>query len=348
MLIETGLSPRQKAAVIVRLMLGEGDDLALDTLPPEAQAGLAHEMALMGIVDRDTCEKIVDEFCDSLEQVGVSFPGGIDDTLDLLGDTLSRDITDRLRRMSALAGGSDPWERIATMQARHLADLAVMESTEVAAVMFTRLPVPKAAEVFGMMDPDRARQIAYAMSLTAGIEDAALRRIGLALMHAAEGLARPAIDAAPVEKVGAMLNFSPAGTRDRVLIGLDEDDPDFAQEVRRAIFTWANIPRRIDPRDIPRILREVDNLALARAMAGARENDRQTVEFIFSCISTRMSDSLREEVEAQGRVSAKDCEEAMASVVATIRRMEEAGELFLIAVEAGEDEPGDVQISTAS
>ena len=36
---------------------------------------------------------------------------------------------------------------------------------------------------------------------------------------------------------------------DEVLEGLDAEDAGFAEEVRRAIFTFANIPARIDPRN---------------------------------------------------------------------------------------------------
>ena len=55
----------------------------------------------------------------------------------------------------------------------------------------------------------------------------------------------------------------PASTTDA------QDDADFAGRVRKTIFTWANIPRRIDPRDIPRILREVEAATVTKAMAGA-------------------------------------------------------------------------------
>ena len=101
------LTPRQKAAVIVRLVLAEGDDIDLARLPTGLQTDLAQEMALMGVIDRDTRNAIVAEFCDRLESVGLSFPGDIDGTLDLLGTHLSPDTTDRLRRMAAAgkAGG---------------------------------------------------------------------------------------------------------------------------------------------------------------------------------------------------------------------------------------------------
>ncbi len=334
---EPVLTPRQKAAVIVRLLLADGEQISLERLSPAAQASLAHEMALMNMVDRDTCNRVVEEFCETLERVGLTFPEGLERTLDILGGTISRDITDRLRRMAAMAGHSDPWERISAMPAQQLAELARTEATEIAAIMLSNMPVPKAAEIFSAIPPGRARQIAYAMSLTGGIEPAALRRIGMALLQAAEALTLPAMDGGPVEKVGAILNFTASGTRDEVLTGLEQDDSAFASEVRKTIFTWANIPRRIDARDIPRIVREADQADLIRAIAGARGDDAEAAEFILASLSSRMAESLREEVEGVGKVSAKECEDAMTNIVVTIRRMEEAGDLFLIANEAEDD-----------
>lgn len=325
-----GLSPRQKAAVVVRVMLADGADLDLSRLPPELQAALAQEMAGMELVDRATCDQVIAEFCDQLEAVGVTFPGSIDGTLDILGAHLSADTNSRLRRIAVLNGSADPWDRIAALPPPQLAQLARTEAIEVAAVMLSRLPVARASEVFGLLDAALARQIAYAMSLTAGIEAPALRRIGLALVRAIDALPRPAIDGEPVEKVGAILNFAPAATRDMVLEGLDQDDADFATRVRKTIFTWANVPRRIDPRDIPRIMRELDMTTIARAMAGATDDNAPTVEFLLSGLGTRLADSMREEMEAVGKVGARDAEEAMSAVVAAIRRMEQAGELFLI------------------
>lgn len=333
------LTPRQKAAVIVRLLLAEGDDIDLARLPPGLQTDLAQEMALMGIIDRDTRNAIVAEFCDRLESVGLSFPGDIDGTLDLLDGHLSPDTTDRLRRMAALNGDGDPWDRIAVMAPTLLAELARTEAVEIAAVMFSKLPVPRAAEVFGLLDPQLARQIAYAMSLTGGIEAAALQRIGKALIQAADAVPQPPLQGKAGEKVGAILNFSPSTMRDSVLAGLDDDDAGFAGEVRKTIFTWAHVPHRVDPRDIPRLTREVDNAVLLKALAGARGDARETVDFILGGISSRLAETMREEMEALGKISVRDAEVAMDEVVATIRRMEAAGDLFLISPEPEEDEP---------
>ena len=140
-----------------------------------------------------------------------------------------------------------------------------------------------------------------------------------------------------MDKVGAILNFSPSATRDSVLAGLDDDDASFAGEVRKTIFTWANIPSRIDPRDIARITREVEGAVLTKALAGAKGANEPTVDFILGGLSSRLAESMREEMEALGKVSTRDAEEAMDQVVAAIRRMEAAGDLFMIATDPDED-----------
>ena len=335
---QPALSARQKAAVIVRLVLAEGEDIDLARLPTELQTDLAQEMALMGIVDRKTRNAVVAEFCEMLESVGLSFPGDIDGTLDLLDGHLSPDTSDRLRRMAALNGAGDPWDRIATMSPALLAALARTEAVEIAAVMFSKLPVPRATEVFGQLDGDLARQIAYAMSLTGGVSTKALQRIGTALIQAADAVPQPPLAGKAGEKVGAILNSSPSSMRDSVLEGLDQEDADFAGEVRKSIFTWAHIATRVDPRDIARVTREVDNAVLIKALAGAKGKDLPTVDVLLGGISSRLAETMREEMAALGKVSTRDAEEAMDQVVAAIRRMEAAGDLFLIAQETETDD----------
>ncbi|WP_090523032.1 FliG C-terminal domain-containing protein [Paracoccus isoporae] len=330
MTLEPMLTSRQKAAVIVRLLVGEGETLSLGGLPAAAQAELAQEMALMGMVDRDTRDQVVAEFCDALEQVGVTFPDGLDRTLDVLGGTLSPDITDRLRRISAMAGKSDPWARIAALPPAQIAQLAAAEATEIAAVLFSKLPAAISAASLALLPAERARQIAAAMSLTGRVEEPALRRIGMALLHATEGMARPAIGDAPVETVGAILNLTPSARREEVLDGLDQDNAEFARALRKAIFTWAQIPQRVDPRDVPRIIREIEPVTLRQALSARDGADADAAAFILGALPSRMADGLRDDIAEAGRVKDSEIEAATGEITQAIRRMEAAGDLYLI------------------
>ncbi|WP_347138716.1 FliG C-terminal domain-containing protein [Paracoccus sp. SSK6] len=330
MTIQTGLNQRQKAAVIVRLLLDDDEASSLSRLDSESQTLLAEEMAGMELIDRQTRDAIITEFCDRLESVGVTFPGDLDGTLAMLGQQLSEDSTDRLRRRAVIQGRGDPWARIGALPAPAVLSLANSEAVEMVALMLSKLPVERASEVFVGLPRERARAVAQAMSMTAGVTPESLHRVGLILLQAAEALPRPAISTPATDRMGAILNFATADLRDDVLDSLDRHDADFAGGVRKAIFIFAHIPARVMPRDIPRIVREVDQPILVRALAATDEPEAAAAEFILTNLSQRMSDGLREERNDLGKLRASDIEEAMTEVVSAIRRLQEAGEITLI------------------
>ena len=130
--------------------------------------------------------------------------------------------------------------------------------------------------------------------------------------------------------MGAILNYSNAAIRDDVLTGLEETDQDFADAVRRAIFTFANIPQRLNPVDVPKITRDVEAAVLVTAIAAAATDEtRKAVDFLTENMSKRMATSLREEAAERGKVKAKVGEEAMNAIVAAIRDLVASGEITL-------------------
>jgi flagellar motor switch protein FliG len=212
------------------------------------------------------------------------------------------------------------------------------ESIEVAAVVLSKLKVALAAELLGLLPGPVARQITYAISLTSTVTPQAVERIGISLASQLDTVPPKAFDTGPVERLGAILNSSTSLTRDDMLTGLDEADRGFATAVRKAIFTFANIPVRVSPRDIPAILRRAEQSQLVIALAGAEASGMKDVfDFILENMSGRMADQLREDVTDAGTVKPSDAEDAMAAFVTVIRDMEADGDLQLIVEE--EEEP---------
>lgn len=326
----SALDLRRKAAIVVRLLVKEGANVPVSDLPEELQAELAQEMGAMRYIDRETLRAVVEEFADELERVGLAFPGGMAGALDALDGHLSAPTSARLRREAGVRQSGDPWARLGALSAKELLPFVMAESIEVAAVLLSKLETSKAAALLGLMPGERARRITYAVSLTAAITPEAVDRIGLAL--AAQLDARPprAFPDEPVQRVGAILDFSAAATRDDVLEGLEETDRAFAERVRQAIFTFADIPERLEPRDAPKILREVEQPILARALAAAEGAGLgDAAAFLLDNISSRLADTLREEMAGLGEVPAQEGEEAITEVVGVIRRLERAGEIRL-------------------
>ncbi|WP_244515359.1 flagellar motor switch protein FliG [Pacificibacter marinus] len=324
------LSKKAKAAVIVRLLSTEDVKLPLSTFPESMQVDLAHQMTELRYIDKDTLASVVEEFLAELEAIGLSFPGGLEGALNVLEGTISASTSAKLRKNAGFSLTGDPWERIADLEPARVLPILEAESIEVGAVLLSKLKVSKSAQLLSMLPGDRARRIAYAISLTSAIAPDVVQRIGISIAAKLDAQPAKAFKDAPTERVGAILNFSASSTRDGVLEGLDETDKEFAEEVRKNIFTFANIATRVDGRDISKVVRGVEQDMLIKALAGATGNAAVSTEFILTNMSKRMADGMREEMEALGKVKESDAEEAMSAVVAGVRELESAGEIFLL------------------
>lgn len=332
------LDPGQKAAIMVRLLLNDGTDLPLEALPDDLQVQLTQRMGGMGLVDRVTLESVIEEFTDALESIGLTFSPGLAGALSTLDGRINAQTAARLRKEAGVRQAGDPWARLRALPAKELAEFAQAESVEVAAVLLSKIDTTKAAELLSLLPGPLARRITYAVSQTGAITPEAVDRIGFSLAAQLDQRPIPAFDTAPSERIGAILNQSSSDTREDMLTALDEEDEIFATSVRKAIFIFSHIPERIEPKDVPRILREVPPAELITALAAATEGaDAEAAQFILSNISSRMADNLREEMAERGKIRKADAETAMASVISVIRTLEQSGDLTLVVPDEEEE-----------
>ena len=89
------------------------------------------------------------------------------------------------------------------------------------------------------------------------------------------------------------------------------------------MFTFDDIANLTD-REIQMVLREVDTKDLATALKGSAP---EMQDRIFSNVSERVSQMIREEMEFSGPVRMSDVEEVQLRVVQTVRQLEEAGQV---------------------
>lgn len=322
------LSQRRKAAIIVRLMLSEGVTLPLSDLPPALQANLADELANLRYIDAPTLQAVVTEFLAELEQAGLAFPGGVDGALELLGEHLSPEATAAIQAKTTGDVLPESWVLLADQEPGKLAGLLQAEAPEVAAVVLAKLPSLVAAR---RLQDGRAagRRIAFAITRTSQVPPAAVNRIGDALARRILDTPAPAFEAPPEKRVGAILDAAPATTRDDVLEGLAETDAELAERVRRAVFTFADIPERLEPLDIQALTRTIEQDVLVTALAGADDKNQAAADFILSNMSQRLAGQLRDEISERETPEPEAVETAMAEITAALRGLEAAGEIKL-------------------
>lgn len=335
------LTARRKAAMVVQMMIAGGRRLPLDQLSEQAQLKLTQELAALRIVDKDTVDQVAGEFSIALESIGISAPGSVEAALQALEGQISDDAMLRLKSEVGRGPIKDPWARVTKLEKEDLLRIVETEAPEISAVLLSKLPAGPAAEVLNALPGQTARRIALAVSHTAEVAPSTVHDIGNALVEDYINDDLSAFAVAPAPRVGAILNVSAADVREGLLEGLEQDDPEFAEEVRRNIFTFVDIPDRIEPTDLPKVLRLVDNEDLVTAMAAASSLGEEGIKarsFIIANLSKRMAAALEEEMEEKGKVKAKVGEAAMTILITAIRDSADRGDIKLIEPETDEDD----------
>lgn len=127
-------------------------------------------------------------------------------------------------------------------------------------------------------------------------------------------------------KVAAeLMNSVPKEHEERIFEALEEVNPGLGEKIRDLMFTFEDLVK-LDNREVQTLLREVQRedlmLALKTATAELREK-------IFSNVSNRAADIIKEDMAVMGPVKLKEVERAQANIVAELRRLETEGRVTL-------------------
>ncbi|MCI5760882.1 MAG: flagellar motor switch protein FliG, partial [Ligilactobacillus agilis] len=133
------------------------------------------------------------------------------------------------------------------------------------------------------------------------------------------------------EKIGGVralvdiLNSASRSTEKSILGDLEKKQPTLAGEVKASLFTFEDIVT-LDKLDVQKVLRNVANDVLALALKGSNDDIKN---FIYENLSNRAVDNLKEELEFMGPTRLSAVEEAQQKIVGVIRKLDEAGEIYI-------------------
>jgi flagellar motor switch protein FliG len=128
-----------------------------------------------------------------------------------------------------------------------------------------------------------------------------------------------------IDSLVDLLRRVDVATEKAIIEGLESADPETANEIKKRMFVFENITL-LDDRSIQRVLREVDGKDLGLALKGGSEEVRTLV---LRNMSERAAAMLLDDMETLGAVRLRHVEEAQGRIVATIRRLEEAEEIYV-------------------
>lgn len=135
-----------------------------------------------------------------------------------------------------------------------------------------------------------------------------------------------------VDLMASILNELDGFSGEVILEKIDEGNPELAAAIKQKMFTFDDIVL-VDNKGLQKVLRRVESQELAKALKAASSDVKAKV---FSNMSERAGEMLREEIEVLGAVRMKDVEDAQNIITRAVQEMEEQGEL-VIAGRRGEE-----------
>jgi len=327
------LSGRQKAAILLITLGPEVSAQVFKHLRDEEIEQLTLEIANVRRVDSEEKNAILTEFhqiClaqEFLTQGGIAYAKEILEKA--LGPAKAVEILNRLTATLQVR----PFDFARKAEPMQILNFIQNENSQTIALVLSYLRPDQASAVLSSLPPEKQADVARRIALMDSTSPEVIAQIERVLeQKLSTTVTQDYTSAGGIEAIVQILNGVDRSTERTILDSLEIQDPELAEEIKKRMFVFEDIVT-LDNRSIQRIIREVDNQDLQLALKVASEEVR---EAIFRNMSKRMAETFREEMEYMGPVRLRDVEEAQTRIVATIRRLEEAGEI-IIARGGGDD-----------
>ncbi|SFL46355.1 flagellar motor switch protein FliG [Paenibacillus sp. 1_12] len=330
---QQGLSGRQKAAILLISLGPEVSAQIFKHLRDEEIEQLTLEIANVRKVDNIEKESILSEFHQiCLAQEFIS-QGGISYAKEILEKALgSQKALDIINRLTATLQVR-PFDFARKADPAQILNFIQNENSQTIALVLAYLQPEQSSIILSSLPQDKQADVAKRIALMDSTSPEVISQVERVLEQKLSAtVTQDYTNAGGISAIVQILNGVDRGTERTILDSLEIQDPELAEEIKKRMFVFEDIVN-VDNRSIQRIIRDIENADLQLALKVASEEVR---EAIFKNMSKRMAETFREEMEFMGPVRLRDVEEAQTRIVATIRRLEESGEI-IIARGGGDD-----------
>lgn len=252
--------------------------------------------------------------------------GGIDYAQRVLeksfGLPKASEIIEKVKSLTTLKG----FDVLKKADSSQLVSFLNKEHPQTIALILSHLNPEQTANALKELPDDTRADVAYRIATLGKISPQTLKQIETVV----DDLAGFSINQS-MSKIGGtkslatILNRTSVSVSKDILAQIEQIDPDVSLEIKRLMFLFDDIIN-IQNKDIQRIMKEVDRRDLALALKIAEEKLR---EKMFSNMSERAAELLKEELQFMGPVKLKEVEAAQARIVDIIKRLEEQEEITL-------------------
>ena len=314
-------------SAILLMSLGEEDAAeVLKHMTPKEVQGVGEAIARMKAIPVERMQEVLGAFT-AIAGEQVNMVADTDEYVrsllkKALGDDKANLLIDRILQGADVTG----IEGLKWMDAGAVAELLRAEHPQIVAAILVHLDFDQASSVLKLLPERNRNEVIVRIATLDGIQPSALKDLNEVMSTLLTGGDRMRKSILGGVKCAAeMLNLMGSSVETSVLDHIREADGDLARQIMDNMFTFDDLAK-IDDKAVQALLKEIQTESLVIAMKGAPPEIR---EKIFKNMSSRASETLREELESRGPVRVSEVETEQKEMLKVVRRLVDEGVIVL-------------------
>lgn len=321
------LSGLRKAAVLL-VQMGTTDAAKVMSHLKEAEVEeLTAEIVRLGAIEAAIAEDVMMEFEELATAKRYAGEGGIAYAKALLEASLGRERAGEIVARLSSIFMDVPFGFLQSADPRQVLSFIQDEHPQTIALVLAHMPPILASQVLSGLAGEQQADVANRIAIMDRTSPDIIRQVENVLERKLSSVLQPSelSTVGGLDPLVEIINRSDRATERMILEGLQNKNPELAEQIRAKMFMFEDIVT-LDDRGIQQVLRQVETPDLATALKGVREDVRQK---IMSNLSERASENLAEEIELLGPVRLRNVEESQAKIIQVIRSLEESGQIVV-------------------
>lgn len=324
----------RKSAILLLSLPQEQAAEILKRLPADSVEEVSREIASIKDVSPALRQEVFGEFYHVALANTYLNEGGLEYAKVLLRRSLSPEEADRIIKVVTSQVQTTPFSFLQKAESENLLTFIQDEHPQTIALILAHLPAQKASEIMVGLPSQKQIEVVKRIANMEQTNPEVIKEVERGLEHRLSDIVSQTFEkAGGIDSVAEILNLADRSTEKGIMEGLEADDPDLVEQIRRLMFVFEDI-LLVNDKGIQSVLKEVDNQELSLALKTASEELKQK---IFKNMSERAAQLIQEDMQFMGPVRVSDVEAAQQKIVDTVRRLEDAGDI-VIAGRGGEKE----------
>jgi len=320
------LSGLRKSAILVLTLEQAVASEILKHLDEVQIEEISREIAGLGPVTQGMRDEVVNEFYQLALARSYADEGGWDYAKNLLSKSLPGDMAKKIIDQVNQTIQSAPFAFLQKAESENLLTFIQDEHPQTIALILAHLKPAKASEILVGLAGQKQVEVVKRIANMEQTNPEVIKEVERGLEHRLSAMISQTFEkAGGVDTVAEMLNLADRSTEKSIMEGLEAEDPDLVEQIRRLMFVFEDI-MMVNDKGIQSMLKEVDNDDLALALKTASQDLKDK---IFKNMSERAAQLIKEDMEYMGPVRVSDVEAAQQKIVDVVRRLEESGEIII-------------------